>query len=160
MRLLYKSVLLLLLIISPNVEATNKEDTIIELSVVNNKMQNNIVDVSANLFNADGRPVDNQILVFYINDRIFTNKITDNKGYSNIQFQALEEVYKVQVKFDGSQTYRETESEIIIVQKTEENNNIGQKIPNELLIVISVLTLGIAGTGILYYLNKNSKREL
>ena len=152
MRLLYKSVLLLLLIISPNVEATNKEDTIIELSVVNNKMQNNIVDVSANLFNADGRPVDNQILVFYINDRIFTNKITDNKGYSNIQFQALEEVYKVQVKFDGSQTY--------IVQKTEENNNIGQKIPNELLIVISVLTLGIAGTGILYYLNKNSKREL
>ena len=72
----------------------------------------------------------------------------------------MEEVYKVQVKFDGSQTYRETESEIIIVQKTEENNNIGQKIPNELLIVISVLTLGITGTGILYYLNKNSKREL
>ena len=160
MRLLYKLVLLLLLIISPNVEATNKEDTIIELSVVNNKMQDNIVDVSAKLFNADGRPVDNQILVFYINDRIFTNKITDNKGYSNIQFQALEEVYKVQVKFDGSQTYRETESEIIIVQKTEENNNIEQKISNELLIVISVLTLGIAGTGILYYLNKNSKREL
>ena len=80
MRLMYKSVLLLLLILSPNVEATNKEDTIIELSVVNNKMQDNIVDVSANLFNTDGRPVDNQILVFYINDRIFTNKITDNKG--------------------------------------------------------------------------------
>ena len=160
MQLWYKSVLLLLLIISPNVEATNKEDIIIELSVVNNKMQDNIVDVSAKLFNADGRPVDNQILVFYINDRIFTNKITDNKGYSNIQFQALEEVYKVQVKFDGSQTYRETESEIIIVQKTKENNDIEQKITNELLIVISVLTLGIAGTGILYYLNKNSKREL
>ena len=160
MRLLYKSILLSLLIVSSNVEATNKEDIIIELSVVNNKMQDNIVDVSANLFNADGRPVDNQILVFYINDRIFTNKITDDKGYSNIQFQALEEVYKVQVKFDGSQTYRETESEIIIVQKTEEDNNIEQKISNELLIVISVLTLGIAGTGILYYLNKNSKREL
>ena len=160
MQLWYKSVLLLLLIISPNVEATNKEYTIIELLVVNNKMQDNIVDVSAKLFNADGRPVDNQILVFYINDRIFTNKITDNKGYSNIQFQALEEVYKVQVKFDGSQTYRETESEIIIVQKTKENNDIEQKITNELLIVISVLTLGIAGTGILYYLNKNSKREL
>ena len=160
MRLLYKSILLLILMISPNVEATNKEDTIIELSVVNNKMQDNIVDVSANLFNTDGRPVDNQILVFYINDRIFTNKITDNKGHSNIQFQALEEVYKVQVKFDGSQTYIKTESEIIIVQKTEESNDIGQKISNELLIVISVLTLGIAGTGILYYLNKNSKREL
>jgi hypothetical protein len=72
----------------------------------------------------------------------------------------LEEIYKVQVKFDGSQIYRETESEIIIVQKTEEDNNIEQKISNELLIVISVLTLGIAGTGILYYLNKNSKREL
>jgi len=160
MQLMHKLVILLLLIISPNVEATNKEDTMIELSVVNNKMQNNIVDVSVNLFNADGKPVNNQILIFYINDRIFTNKITDDKGYSSIQFQALEEVYKVQVKFDGSQTYRETESEIIIVQKTKENNDIGQKITNELLIVISVLTLGIAGTGILYYLNKNSKREL
>ncbi len=160
MQLMYKLVILLLLIISPNVEATNKEDTMIELSVVNNKMQNNIVDVSANLFNTNGKPVNNQILIFYINDKIFTNKITDDKGYSSIQFQALEEVYKVQVKFDGSQTYRETESEIIIVQKTKENNDIGQKIPNELLIVISVLTLGIAGTGILYYLNKNSKREL
>ena len=160
MQLMHKLVILLLLIISPNVEATNKEDTMIELSVVNNKMQNNIVDVSANLFNANGKPVNNQILIFYINDRIFTNKITDDKGYSSIQFQALEEVYKVQVKFDGSQTYRETESEIIIVQKIKENNDIGQKIPNELLIVISVLTLGIAGTGILYYLNKNSKREL
>ena len=160
MQLMHKLVILLLLIISPNVEATNKEDTMIELSVVNNKMQNNIVDVSVNLFNADGKPVNNQILIFYINDRIFTNKITDDKGYSSIQFQALEEVYKVQVKFDGSQTYRETESEIIIVQKTKENNDIGKKISNELLIVISVLTLGIAGTGILYYLNKNSKREL
>ena len=70
MQLMYKLVILLLLIISPNVEATNKEDTMIELSVVNNKMQNNIVDVSANLFNANGKPVNNQILIFYINDRI------------------------------------------------------------------------------------------
>ncbi len=35
-----------------------------------------------------------------------------------------------------------------------------QNIPNELLVVISVLTLGIAGSGILYYLTKISKREL
>ena len=64
------------------------------------------------------------------------------------------------MRFVGSESYKESESEIIIIQKIDENNNVEQNIPNELLVVISLLTLGIAGSGILYYLTKISKREL
>ena len=118
------------------------------------------MEVYASLRNSNGQPVSNQLLIFYVNNQIFASNITNDNGDSSIQFQALEEVYEIQVRFDGSESYKESESEIIIVQKIDENNNVEQNIPNELLVVISLLTLGIAGSGILYYLTKISKREL
>ena len=155
MRLEY--IVIIVLILMPNIEATNKEFTSISISVSDNNLQNNIVDISGNLQNNNAQPISGQILVFYINDQIFANGITDETGSSNIQFQALEELYKVQIIFEGSELHHESVSETIIVEKTNQENTMEQNIPSELLIVIAVLTLGIVGSGILYYLNKVSK---
>lgn len=159
MRLFYWSIFLLLLLF-PSIDATDKESTIIKISASDNNIQTNTVEVYASLRNSNGQPVSNQLLIFYVNNQIFASNITNDNGDSSIQFQALEEVYEIQVRFDGSESYKESESEIIIIQKIDENNNVEQNIPNELLVVISLLTLGIAGSGILYYLTKISKREL
>ena len=69
----------------------------------------------------------------------------------------MEELYKVQIIFEGSELHHESESEIVIVEKTNQENTMEQDIPSELLIVLAVLTLGMVGSGILYYLNKVSK---
>ena len=155
MRLEY--IVIIVLILMPNIEETNKEFTSISISVSDNNLQNNIVDISGNLQNNNAQPISGQILVFYINDQIFANGITDETGSSNIQFQALEELYKVQIIFEGSELHHESVSETIIVEKTNQENTMEQNIPSELLIVIAVLTLGIVGSGILYYLNKVAK---
>ena len=150
-------ILIILFILMPNIDATSKEVTSISVIVSDNKLQNNIVDISANLQNNNARPISGQILVFYINGRIFANGITDETGVSNIQFQALEELYNVQIKFEGSEFHHESVSETVIVEKTQQENTVEQNIPSELLVLIAVLTLGIVGSGILYYLNKVSK---
>ena len=155
MRLEY--IVIIVFILIPGIDATSKEITSISISVSDNNLQNNIVDVSANLQSNNAQPISGQILVFYINDRIFANGITDETGSSNIQFQALEELYKVQIIFEGSELHHESVSETIIVEKTNQENTMEQNIPSELLIVIAVLTLGIVGSGILYYLNKVAK---
>ena len=155
MRLEY--ILIIVFILIPGIDATSKEITSISISVSDNNLQNNIVDVSANLQSNNAQPISGQILVFYINDRIFANRITDETGSSNIQFQALEELYKVQIIFEGSELHHESVSEIIIVEKTNQENTMEQDIPIEFLIVLAVITLGIVGSGILYYLNKVSK---
>ena len=69
----------------------------------------------------------------------------------------MEELYKVQIIFEGSELHHESVSEIVIVEKTNQENNMEQDIPSELLIVLAIITLGIVGSGILYYLNKVSK---
>ena len=155
MRLEY--ILIIVFILIPGIDATSKEITAISISVSDNNLQNNIVDVSANLQSNNAQPISGQILVFYINDRIFANGITDETGSSNIQFQALEELYKVQIIFEGSELHHESVSETIIVEKTNQENTMEQNIPSELLIVLAIITLGIVGSGILYYLNKVSK---
>jgi len=155
MRLGY--ILIIVFILIPGIDATSKEVTSISISVSDNNLQNNIVEISANLQNNNAQPISGQILVFYINDRIFANGITDETGSSNIQFQALEELYKVQIIFEGSELHHESVSEIVIVEKRNQEDEMGQDIPSELLIVLAVLTLGIVGSGILYYLNKVSK---
>jgi len=155
MRLGY--ILIIVFILIPGIDATSKEFTSISISVSDNNLQNNIVEISANLQNNNAQPISGQVLVFYINDRIFANGITDETGSSNIQFQALEELYKVQIIFEGSELHHESVSETVIVEKTNQENTMEQDIPSELLIVIAVLTLGIVGSGILYYLNKVSK---
>ena len=119
MRLEY--ILIIVFILIPGIDATSKEITAISISVSDNNLQNNIVDVSANLQSNNAQPISGQILVFYINDRIFAV------------------------------------SEIVIVEKTNQENNMEQDIPSELLIVLAIITLGIVGSGILYYLNKVSK---
>ena len=155
MRLGY--ILIIVFILIPGIDATSKEITSISISVSDNNLQNNIVEISANLQNNNAQAISGQILVFYINDRIFANGITDETGSSNIQFQALEELYKVQIIFEGSELHHESVSETVIVEKTNQENTMEQDIPSELLIVLAVLTLGIVGSGILYYLNKVSK---
>ena len=155
MRLGY--ILIIVFILIPGIDATSKEITSISISVSDNNLQNNIVEISANLQNNNAQAISGQVLVFYINDRIFANGITDETGSSNIQFQALEELYKVQIIFEGSELHHESVSEIVIVEKRNQEDEMGQDIPSELLIVLAVLTLGIVGSGILYYLNKVSK---
>ena len=155
MRLGY--ILIIVFILIPGIDATSKEVTSISISVSDNNLQNNIVEISANLQNNNAQPISGQSLGFYINDRIFANRITDETGSSNIQFQALEELYKVQIIFEGSELHHESVSERVIVEKRNQEDEMGQDIPSELLIVLAVLTLGIVGSGILYYLNKVSK---
>ena len=155
MRLGY--ILIIVFILIPGIDATSKEITAISISVSDNNLQNNIVDISANLQNNNAQPISGQILVFYINDKIFANGITDETGTSNIQFQALEELYQVQIIFEGSELHHESVSEVVIIEKANQENTMEQNIPNEFLIVLAVLTLGIVGSGILYYLNKVSK---
>ena len=112
----------LLLLLFPSIDATDKESTIIKISASDNNIQTNTVEVYASLRNSNGQPVSNQLLIFYVNNQIFASNITNDNGDSSIQFQALEEVYEIQVRFDGSESYKESESEIIIVQKIDENN--------------------------------------
>ncbi|MBH58845.1 MAG: hypothetical protein CMO19_00290 [Thaumarchaeota archaeon] len=146
-----------ILILLPGIDATSKEITSISVKVSNTNSQNNVVEISANLQNNNAEPISEQVLVFYINDQIFASKITNEIGSSNIQFQALDELYKVEIKFEGSEIYHESISEIVIIEKTNQENTSEQNIPSELLIIVSILTLGIVGSGILYYLNKISK---
>ena len=143
MRLGY--ILIIVFILIPGIDATSKEVTSISISVSDNNLQNNIVEISANLQNNNAQPISGQVLVFYINDRIFANRITDETWSSNIQFQALEELYKVQIIFEGSELHHESVSEIVIVEKTNQENTMEQDIPSELLIVLAVLTIGIVG---------------
>lgn len=155
-----KAIYFIIIILSlPLIQATDKESTFIIISVSDENVQNNnLIEITAKLQNSKGEQIEKQILTFFVNNKIFANRLTNNNGLAQIQFQAKEDIYKVQVEFEGSDFYQESKSEIIIIETIKENNVETEELPIEIIVMISILTLGIAGTGILYYLNKNSKR--
>ena len=151
MKLIY---ILLVVLTIPWVAGTEKEETSITI-LKEDTQNNNMVRVSAILRGEDGRQINNEIITFYIDNVIFANRITDENGSSYIELQYKDDEYLIQVRFDGSNEYKESESEIIIIEK---ENIETEKLPNQIFILISILTLGVAGSLILYVLSKNKKR--
>ena len=151
MKLIY---ILLVVLTIPWVAGTEKEETSITI-LKEDTQNNNMVRVSAILRGEDGRQINNEIITFYIDNVIFANRITDENGSSYIELQYKDDEYLIQVRFDGSNEYKESESEIIIIEK---ENIETEKLPNQIFILISILTLGVVGSLILYVLSKNKKR--
>ena len=160
MKLIY---ILLVLLTIPLVAGTEKEETSITI-IKEDTQNNNMVRVSAILRGEDGRQINNEIITFYVVDNWelnpdesikVANRITDENGSSYIELQYKDNKYSVQVRFDGSNEYKESESEVIIIEK---ENIETEKLPNQIFILISILTLGVAGSLILYVLSKNKKR--
>ena len=61
------------------------------------------------------------------------NRITDENGSSYIELQYKDNKYSVQVRFDGNNEYKESESEIIIIEK---ENIETEELPNQIFILI------------------------
>lgn len=151
MKLIY---VLLVLIAIPWVAGTEKEETSITV-LKEDTQNNNLLRVSAILRGEDGRQINNEIITFYIDNVIFANRITDENGSSYIELQYKDDEYLIQVRFDGSNEYKKSESEIIIIEKEDIET---EELPNQIFILISILTLGVVGSLILYVLSKNKKR--
>ena len=160
MKLIY---ILFILIIIPWVAGTEKEETSITI-LKEDTQNNNMVRVSAILRGEDGRQINNEIIIFYVVDNWelnpdksikVANRITDENGSSYIELQYKDNKYSVQGRFDGNNEYKESESEIIIIEK---ENIETEELPNQIFILISILTLGVVGSLILYVLSKNKKR--
>ena len=104
------------------------------------KQNNNILDIDPTLL----------IDKTYNNN----NKFTDKNGLASIHIQITEKT-EIFVKFDGSEIYHESISEVIILESSNNNEiNSISEISNRLFLFIAVITLGMAGSVVLYIISR------
>ena len=67
----------------------------------------------------------------------------------------MTEKTEIFVKFDGSEIYHESISEVIILESSNNNEiNSISEISNRLFLFIAVITLGMAGSVVLYIISR------
>ena len=146
--------LLLFLTLIPFIAATDKISSFLILDTSEETQNNKSTRITAHLQTNNGTPIEKELITFFINGKIFTNKITDNNGLSSIQIQITEKT-EIFVKFDGSEIYQESISEVIILESSNKNETDSiEIIPNRLFLFIAVITLGISGSVILYIISR------
>lgn len=152
MKILYIFTIILLLI--PFTSATDKISSFIILDISEETQNNKAAQITAHLQTNDGLPIQKELITFFINDEIFTNKLTDRNGLASIQIQIAEKT-EIFVKFDGSRIYHESISEVIILETANNNETKPiETIPNRLFLFIAVITLGMAGSIVLYIISR------
>ena len=148
------ALLIIFLWFIPFIVATDRISSFLILDISEETQNNKSTRITAHLQTNDGMPIKKELITFFINDKIFTNKLTDNNGLASIQIQITEKT-EIFVKFDGSETYHESISELIILDSSNKNETDSiETIPNRLFLFISVITLGIAGSVILYIISR------
>ena len=146
--------LVVILLLIPFASATDKISSFIILDVSKETQNNKATQITAHLQTNDGLPIQKELITIFINDKIFTNKFTDKNGLASIHIQITEKT-EIFVKFDGSEIYHESISEVIILESSNNNEiNSISEISNRLFLFIAVITLGMAGSVVLYIISR------
>ena len=146
--------LVVILLLIPFASATDKISSFIILDVSKETQNNKATQITAHLQTNDGLPIQKELITIFINDKIFTNKFTDKNGSASIHIQITEKT-EIFVKFDGSEIYHESISEVIILESSNNNEiNSISEISNRLFLFIAVITLGMAGSVVLYIISR------
>ena len=146
--------LVVILLLIPFASATDKISSFIILDVSKETQNNKATQITAHLQTNDGLPIQKELITIFINDKIFTNKFTDKNGSASIHIQITEKT-EIFVKFNGSEIYHESISEVIILESSNNNEiNSISEISNRLFLFIAVITLGMAGSVVLYIISR------
>ena len=146
--------LVVILLLIPFASATDKISSFIILDVSEETQNNKATQITAHLQTNDGLPIQKELITIFINDKIFTNKFTDKNGSASIHIQITEKT-EIFVKFNGSEIYHESISEVIILESSNNNEiNSISEISNRLFLFIAVITLGMAGSVVLYIISR------
>ena len=146
--------LVVILLLIPFASATDKISSFIILDVSKETQNNKATQITAHLQTNDGLPIQKELITIFINDKIFTNKFTDKNGSASIHIQITEKT-EIFVKFNGSKIYHESISEVIILESSNNNEiNSISEISNRLFLFIAVITLGMAGSVVLYIISR------
>ena len=131
------SIFIIILLLIPFTSATDKISSFIILDISEETQNNKATQITAHLQTNNGLPIQKELITFFINDKIFTNKLTDKNGLASIQIQIAEktEIFVKNLELDetlgqllvaeGFSTIEEidqsSESEISNIDGVDEN---------------------------------------
>ena len=71
------SIFIIILLLIPFTSATDKISSFIILDISEETQNNKATQITAHLQTNNGLPIQKELITFFINDKIFTNKLTD-----------------------------------------------------------------------------------